>query len=102
MWIQTQNKQRLVNSDQVTDIFINNTGTSIIAHVSMPNDTIMIYLGEYENRDTCMKILEHMSIIIGITGKIPGIAMPLGGEVEEWCKFMEDLGQAFVIRDLLK
>lgn len=100
MWIQTQNKQRLINSDQIIDIYINKTGTSIYANTIDPEEFKL--LGEYPDRDTCMKILDHMSIIIGITGKIPGITMPLGGGVEEWCEFMEDLGKAFVIGDLLK
>ena len=103
MWIQTQNKQRIINSDQIIDIFIGRTGTKIVANTTCYDlDASEVVLGEYQDRDTCMTILEHMSIIIGITGKIPGITIPLGGEVEEWCKFMEDLGQAFVIRDLLK
>lgn len=100
MWIQTQNKQRLINSDQIIDIYINKTGTAIYANTIDPEEFKL--LGEYPDRDTCMKILEHTSVIIGVTGKIPGIAMPLGGEVEEWCKFMDELAQAFVIRDLLK
>lgn len=100
MWIQTQNKQRIINSDRIIDIFINSSGKLICAEITRDRDYFT--LGEYPDRDTCMKILEHMSIILGITGKIPGIAMPLGGEIEEWCKLMEDLGQAFVIRDLLK
>ena len=100
MWIQTQNKQRLINSDQIIDIFIDKTGKIIYAETTRDGD--FFALGEYPDRDTCMKILEHMSIIIGITGKIPGIAMPLGGQVEEWCNCMDDLARAFVIRDLLK
>ena len=99
MWIQTQNKQRLINSDQIIDIFISKTGTSIFAETAKED---VLPLGEYKDRDTCMTILSHMSVIIGITGKIPGIAMPLGEQIEEWSKCMEDLAQAFVIRDLLK
>lgn len=100
MWIQTQNKQRLINSDQIIDIFIDKTGKIIYAETTRDGD--FFTLGEYQDRDTCMKILNCMSVIIGITGKIPGIAIPLGGQVEEWCKFMDELAQAFVIRDLLK
>lgn len=100
MWIRTQNKQRIINSDQIIDIFIDKTGKIIYAETTRDGD--FFTLGEYQDRDTCMKILDNMSVIIGITGKIPGIAMPLGGQVEEWCKFMEDLAKAFVIRDLLK
>ena len=81
MWIQTQNKQRIINSDQIIDIFIDNTGKIIYAETT--GDRHSFILGEYQDRDTCMTILNNMSVIIGITGKIPGIAMPLGGEVEE-------------------
>ena len=99
MWIQTQNKQRIINSDQIIDIFVSKTETRIIAETTKED---VIVLGEYQDRDTCLKILNCMSVIIGITGKIPGIAMPLGEQIEEWTKCMEDLAQAFVIRDLLK
>ena len=97
MWIRTQNKQRIVNTDQVTDIFINNIGTSIIAHVSMPNDTRMVYLGEYENRDTCLKVLESIMNVIGT--KLPLITMPLGGEIETWSKDIGDLAVAYITND---
>lgn len=38
MWIQTQNKQRIVNSDQIIDIFIDNTGKKILAETTRDGD----------------------------------------------------------------
>jgi len=101
MWIQTQNKQKIINSDQIIDIFIDKTGTKIMAETTRDGNFFTL-LGEYPDRDTCMKILDHMSAIIGTTGKIAGIAMPLGGQIKEWCKCMGDLAQAFVIQNFLK
>lgn len=98
MWIRTQNKQRVVNSDQVVTIFIDKTGTKIYADVCLYDlDDSRIILGEYENRDTCLKVLESVSIVIG--SKIPMIMMPLGGEIETWSKDIGDLAVAYITND---
>ena len=98
MWIRTQNKQRVVNSDQIVDIFISNRGTAIIAG-SVLNGEYATYfeLGEYEDRDTCLKVLESLSIVIG--SKTPIIMMPLGGEVEDWRKEMTEIATAYIVND---
>ena len=54
MWIQTQNKQRLVNSDQIIDIFIDKTGKIIYAETTRDGD--FFTLGEYQDRDTCLYV----------------------------------------------
>ena len=59
MWIRTQNKQKLVNSDQIIDIFINKTGKEIYAETTDDGDFII--LGEYSNRDICNKILDDIT-----------------------------------------
>lgn len=87
MWIQTQNKQRIVNSDQVIDIFVDKTGTKIMAETTRDGD--FFTLGEYKDRDTCLKVLEHLSV--GMSSNLPGIPMPLGGEVEDWTKGIEEI-----------
>ena len=96
MWIQTQNKQRIINSDQIVDIFIDKTGTKIYAEVSI-DDRDFILLGEYENRDTCLKVLEH--ITIGISSKLLGIPMPLGGEVETWAEGIDKIAAISIAND---
>ena len=98
MWIRTQNKQRIINSNQIVDIYINNKGTTIIAE-SVLNGEYATYfeLGEYEDRDTCLKVLESVSFVIG--SKMPMIMMPLGGEVEDWKKNMADIATAYVVND---
>lgn len=101
MWIQTQNKQRIINSDQIVDIFIDKTGKIIYAETTNKEISI-ITLGEYQDRDTCIKILDYMTAIVGSTGIIAGMTMPLGEEIKEWCKRMEDLTQAFIIKNFLK
>lgn len=95
MWIQTQNKQRIINSDHIIDIYINKTGTSIYANTIDPEEFKL--LGEYQDRDTCMKILEALSLI---GTNIPTINMPLGSEVETWLKdIVADLGTYYIAKE---
>lgn len=96
MWIRTQNKQRIINSDQIIDIFVDKTGTKIMAETTRDGD--FFTLGEYKDRDTCLKILEHILMAIG-RAKAPGITMPLGGDVESWEKAVEDITNAYIASD---
>ena len=85
MWIQTQNKQRIVNSDQIIDIFVDKTGTKIMAETTRDGD--FFTLGEYKDRDTCLKVLDKLLRV-----SIRGYAweeMPLGGDVDNWLKATE-------------
>ena len=79
MWIRTQNKQRIINSDQIVDIYINNKGTAICAE-SVINGEYATYfvLGEYENRDTCLKVTEN--ILSAMRNMLTSYEMPFGGE----------------------
>lgn len=95
MWIRTQNKQRIINSDQIVDIFIDKTGTKIYAEVSIDRDFIL--LGEYENRDICLHVLESISVVIG--NNIPMVTMPLGGEVDSWQEDMAKLATAYIVNN---
>lgn len=83
MWIRTQNKQRIINSDQIVDIYINNRGTAIYAESVFDSENSYFVLGEFKDRDTCMNILEMLMAILG-HDNIKWINIPLGGEVEEW------------------
>ena len=84
MWIRTQNKQRIINSDQIVDIFISKTGTTIYAETTISAlDNNLIVLGEYKNRDTCIEILDVLMIVGGFD-KVTWIQLPLGGDVESW------------------
>lgn len=76
MWIRTQNKQKIINSDQLVSIFINNNGTTICAAEN--NDNIYI-LGEYKDRDACLKVLDDLFATCFPNGCT--CRMPLGGEV---------------------
>lgn len=58
MWIRTQNKQRIINSDQIIDIFVSKTETRIIAETTKED---VIVLGEYKDRDTCLLVLDELS-----------------------------------------
>lgn len=87
MWIQTQNRQRIVNSDQIIDIFVDKTGTKIMAETTRDGD--FFTLGEYKDRETCLKVLEHISV--GMSSNLPGIPMPLGGEVDAWAEGLENI-----------
>ncbi len=88
MWIQTQNKQRIVNSDQIIDIFVDKTGTKIVADSTKDNDFVFT-LGEYKDRKTCLAVLEH--ITIGMGSNLPGIPMPLEEEIETWAEGIENV-----------
>ena len=90
MWIQTQSKQQIINSDRVINIFIDKTGTKIMANTTR-EDAFSFILGEYKDRDTCLKVLEHISV--GMSSNLIGIPMPFGGEIEieDWAKGIEDM-----------
>ena len=94
MWIQTQNKQRIINSDQIIDIFVDKTGTKIMAETTRDGD--FFTLGEYKDRDTCIKVLEHLSI--GMVSNLPGVPMPLGGEVEDWTEGLEEIAAINIVK----
>ena len=101
MWIQTQNRQRIINSDQIIDIFISKTGTKIYANTTVghhePGDTSQFILGEYKDRDTCLKVLESISVVIG--SRVSMITMPLDGEIDTWSKDIADIAMAYIVND---
>lgn len=77
MWIVTQNKQRIVNSDQIIDIFIDKTGTKIMAETTRDGD--FFTLGEYRDRDTCLTVISQ--ILDNMRYTLCKFEMPLGGNV---------------------
>lgn len=81
MWIRTQNKQRIINSDQIIDIFIDNTGKIIYAETT--RDGEFFVLGEYQDRDTCLEILDVL-MIVGGHDDVKWLQLPLGGDVKSW------------------
>lgn len=96
MWIRTQNKQRIINSDQIVDIFVARTQPVIYANTTDDADNIV--LGEYKDKDTCLEILEFLFASIG--SKIPGVTMPLGGEIDTWKKNVAEIVKGYIIKDL--
>lgn len=96
MWIQTQNKQRIVNSDQIIDIFIDKSGTKIMAETTRDGD--FITLGEYKDRDACLDILEHVDMIIGY-GNMFTITMPFGGLIDEWKNGIIEMAKGYIIKN---
>ena len=97
MWIQTQNKQQIINSDQVIDIFISVRGNVIYAETIKENYTA---LGEYGYRNICLKVLEH--IFIAMNNNLPGIPMPLGGEVDTWAEGIDKIAAIDIANDFIK
>ena len=81
MWIRTQNKQRIINSDHIVDIFIDKTGKIIYAETTLDDD--FIELGEYENRDICMEIISTLQKAL-VTYDNLWIEMPFGGDADHW------------------
>ncbi len=99
MWITTQNKRMLINSEQIIDIYTNVSGTTIFAETNamINGANKIIPLGEYKDREACLKILEHLSLVVG--SDIPAITMPLNEEADEWLKDVADLATAYIIKD---
>ena len=100
MWIQTQNKQRIVNSDQVIDIYVDRAGLVIYASTTTKSEANKVLLGEYKDRDTCLKVLEHLSV--GMGSNLPEIPMPLGGEVENWAEGLEEIAAINIVHKFVK
>lgn len=100
MWITTQNKKVLVNSDNIIMIFPTGGGDNIIkARITnaIEKCTENITLGEYKDRETCLKILEHLSLVVG--SDIPAITMPLNDEVEKWLTDVAALATYYIAKD---
>jgi hypothetical protein len=95
MWIRIQNKQRIINSNHIIDIFVARTAPVIYANTT--DDADYIVLGEYKDKDTCLDILEHLLVVIG--SSIPAITMPFGGEVEGWKKDVASLATIYISND---
>lgn len=81
MWIRTQNKQKIVNADQIVDIFIDKTGKTIYAETTLDDD--FIELGAYRDRDECIDILSTLQKAL-ITYDDLWIEMPFGGDANHW------------------
>ncbi len=97
MWIRTQNKQRIINSDQIIDIFVGKSGTKIIAETTKED---VIAMGEYKDRDTCLDVLEH--ITIGMGSNLPWIPMPLDEEVETWAEGIDKIAGINITNEFIK
>lgn len=95
MWIRTQNKQRIINSDQIIDIFVARTAPVIYANTT--DDADNIPLGEYKDKDTCLEVLNALLMLIGT--KHPSCEIPLGGDVDEWNKAVAELSSLYVVND---
>lgn len=95
MWILTQNKQRIINSDQIIDIFVARTAPVLYANTTDDADNIV--LGEYKDKDTCLKVLYGLALIIGT--KLPSSEMPLGGGVETWMENVRQLYELYIQND---
>lgn len=98
MWIRTQNKQRIINSNQIIDIFIDKTGTKLYAETTRDGD--FFELGCYKDRTTCLDILEHLFVSIG--AGIPSMAMPLGGDVGNWKRDVAELSTIYISQGFKK
>lgn len=88
MWIKSQTKNMIVNSEQMIDIFIDKSGNRIMCETTRDGDFYV--LGEYKDRDTCLKILDALISVIG-HDECVYINMPLGGEVDSWYEDMTEI-----------
>lgn len=101
MWIRTQNKQRIINSDQIIDIFVDRRGTKIMAETASGGDIFVI--GEYEDRETSLKVLETLALCIG-TPTLPGIDMYLGNgaDGDMWIKVYTQIAESHQAYNFMK
>ena len=76
MWIRTQNKQRIINSDQIIDIYVDKTGLKVMASTRSGG---VFVIGYYNDRDTCLKVLDDLFATCFPNGCT--YRMPLGGDV---------------------
>lgn len=81
MWIRTQRRQKIVNSEHIIDIFVDKTGTKVYADTN--EDADFILLGEYNNRDDSLIVLEHLFHYM-CDKKAAGIEMPFAGSPNQW------------------
>jgi len=95
MWIRTQNKQRIINSDQIIDIFIDKTGKIIYAETTRDGD--FFALGEYQDRDTCLVILDYLVIAMDCDSN--ATKMPSNEEIEEWTDVVLNMAKAKYFKD---
>lgn len=83
MWIQTQNKQQIINSDHIINIFVARTAPIIYANTT--DDADYIILGEYPDKDTCLGVLNALLSILS-SGEHTMCMMPLCGMAIDWSK----------------
>ena len=68
----------IINSDQITVIYIDNTGTKVKARLTQIGDTFE--LGSYANRDICIKVIEQI-LVSSIESMMTRFEMPLKEQV---------------------
>ena len=85
MWIRIQNEQMIINSDQLIDIFVDRSGTKIIAELT-EHEGHLFTIAEYKDRDTCLKVLEAF---FENTPYFNYVTLPLGGDVDEWIEALK-------------
>jgi hypothetical protein len=78
---------------------VNKTGTKVMAD-TIKECGFSFTLGEYKDRDTCLKVLEHISICMD--SNLPGIPMPLGGEVDDWANGIENVAAINIAHKFVK
>ena len=79
MWIMTQNRQRIVNTGNITSIFIDKTGTKLYANETSTDNNIL--LAEYADRNACIHVIGDL--LNSLNSHETLIHMPLGGEVDK-------------------
>ena len=98
MWIRTQNRQRIINTNQVVDIFVGARGNTIYAEPACEQD--MISLGEYKDRNECLKVIDIIHACFDVN--IKTLVMPLGGEVETWAEEIDKIATINIAHGFIK
>ena len=96
MWIRSQAKRTIVNSNNVNVIFVSTKEPVIKARIVSINSDEQEYieLGTYQDKETCLKVIDMVSIVIGTN--MPVMEMPLKDDVDTWIGEISKLAEIYV------
>ncbi len=99
MWILTQNGQRMINSDKVSEIFIDNTGSKVCALIDKTANYSVV-LGKYSSRDNSKEVFD--GLCSSIMGGLPAMDIPNDADVDEWVKVQDTLISTYLSKTFIK
>lgn len=99
MWIITQNGQRMINSDKVSEIFIDNTGSKVCALIDKTANYSVV-LGKYLSRDNSKKVFD--GVCSSIISSLPAMDIPSDADIDEWVKVQDTVLSTYLSKTFIK